>query len=108
MLETFEGTGDRDSYIHLRWPSAYEINQVEIYQVEWVMPEENFMELSEYNKRNPTAPATSDMVVPGPNGAKMVKQDGGVTWKRIKKIIQQAVKSRTILEKDDELVRRQY
>ena len=87
---------DRETLAKVSWPSPWQLLQIQIIQVRWVMPKEVFQDYNEYValKGDPLRNGLGDSTTQGPGGTRLVRLKREKLYKREVSVIQQAVKMR--------------
>ena len=96
LTEQFETLGSRATLYkdrNLSWPKPWTLYRMEIVQLIWELPEENFKDEDEYFKEF-SVMQQGDSLCRGPGGKRLVKLKREKLYRRKKRIIQQAVKQR--------------
>ena len=88
ILEHFEATGDREKLMRVSWPNHAEIHHVQITEVVWIKPEDDYVELVSYDELK-----AGDIVETAPDGTKLVKVTTSKVWRKQVRLVEQAKKS---------------
>ena len=104
MVRRIEESGTRDDLMRLTWPSPAMLKVIEIREVAWTEPEEEFLELPEYTALygDPETNGKGDKQIKGPGGIKLVTLNTSRKWKKTVRIIQQAVREQVFDDGSDE------
>ena len=102
IIAWIEEHGSRDELPNATWPSPAVLMHLDIYEVSWVMPDEEHEEFDDYFKVHGDPALKGDKVVYGPNGVKLVLLSRPRRWIKRRKIIQQAVKQQVMYAEGDD------
>ena len=92
LLELKDSGLNLDSKFELQYPDVTTLQRIELYEVIWTMPEDVYVELSEYPHGDPRTNERGDVYTVGPAGVELVKIQSERRWKRTRRIVQQAKK----------------
>ena len=95
---------DRDQFFKTPWPSAAQLQQMEITQVEWRRPKDQMMEHSRYIslQGDPDTNDKGHKIVYSPDGFKLVNMGNNGIWEKVATVIFQSVKKRVCDDGTDE------
>ena len=98
ISEFVDSGGDREAQMQLRWPSVEQLSQLDIYEVAWTLPEDQYMEKKDYVGDWRTNGKGDIGGFKGPGGKELIKLNLPKEWK--KRAHHQTVMERKI-EADD-------
>lgn len=106
QTELAEQGVDRESMGRIKWPSDESLDTLEIYETAWTLPEIKHLALDEYLSKfgDPAENGRGDKKVKGPGGIALVSLSSEQVWTKTKRVINQAVKRRSISDGSDDLM----
>ena len=103
IVDHLAAGGDRENLGNITWPSPKELQKKQIYELAWVLPEDEFVELSHYKHGDPAKNGRGDVLAKGPGGVQLVKVKTDRVWKRTRRLIQQVELKEKMNDPGDDL-----